>query len=199
MTSYRPVVEQHHEPDPAPLGDGWFLARAKLKPNPDGSPNKYYGAFPGGFLMRARDLIGCSLNTPVLHVCGGKARFYPYKGFGPADQTLDLDNTLHPDFCQDARDPYPLRPDGTKWDGILIDPPYSAEEATHYAPGSDLYPRPSTLLRRAFEVLRPGGKVGILHYLLPRPPKTARFVACVAVWVGFDNRGRTFAVYEQTE
>jgi len=49
-----------------PIMDMWALARPKLK---DGL--KYYGAYPAGFLQRARDLIGCSLNDSVLHVCSG--------------------------------------------------------------------------------------------------------------------------------
>jgi hypothetical protein len=40
----------------------------------------------------ARVLIGCGINDPVPHVCGGMARYYPYAGgFGPNDKTLDLD------------------------------------------------------------------------------------------------------------
>src|SRR5882757_1099547 len=86
-----------------PITDLWFLARAKLK---DGK--KYYGAYLGGFPERARVLLGASIHDPVLHVCGGMAKFYPYKGgFGPNDQTLDIDPATEPDFLQDARDPFP--------------------------------------------------------------------------------------------
>src|SRR3990167_7927493 len=69
-----------------PITDTWFLARAKLK---DGK--KYYGAYLGGFPERARALLGAMIDEPVLHVCGGMAKQYPYKGgFGVNDKTLDL-------------------------------------------------------------------------------------------------------------
>ena len=91
MPSYRPIT------------DTWILARPKLK---DG--RKYYGAYPAGFLQRARDLIGCGPYDPVLHVCGGMARHYPYAGFGRYDKTMDLAPSTEPDFCRDVTDTWPL-------------------------------------------------------------------------------------------
>lgn len=189
-----------------PICDLWILARAKLK---DGS--KYYGAYLGGFPERARALLGCSINDPVLHVCGGMARRYPYKrGFGPCDKTLDLDPKTEPDYLQDAREPFPSdlgTPIGggvrwlefEPWGGILIDPPYSEIDATHYLPGSDKYPKPNQLIKNAFDVLPVGGRVGIIHYILPSPPKNSVFVACVGVICGFNNRMRCYSVFEKTK
>jgi hypothetical protein len=193
-----------------PITDIWILARAKLK---DGS--KYYGCYPGGFPERARALLGVTMNDPVLHVCGGMVRQYPYKNaIGPNDKTLDLDPALEPDFLQDARKPFPelpfingqrmgtLQADGSTvfhWPAILMDPPYSEPDAEHYVPGASAYPSPNLLLKNALEAVRPGGRVGLLHYVLPQPPKTipARFVACVGVIVGFNNRIRVFSVFER--
>jgi len=53
----------------------WILTRAKLK-----GGVKYYGAYPGGFPERARALLGAIIDEPVLHVCGGVVRHYPYRG-----------------------------------------------------------------------------------------------------------------------
>jgi len=170
----------------------WILARAKLKEG-----RRYYGAYPGGFPERARVLLGASLNTPVLHVCGGMARFYPYsRGFGPYDKTLDLDPETSPDFLQDARLPYPLSDRGL-WRAILMDPPYSEEEAANYKVGSSKYPRPGSLLANAMVALRLGGRVGIIHYLVPKTPEGARFVAVAGVMVGQNNRLRAFTVFEK--
>lgn len=170
-----------------PITDVWFLARAKLK-----GGRKYYGAYLGGFPERARALLGVTINQPVLHVCGGMAKFYPYSaGFGPNDKTLDLDPTTEPDYLQDAREPLPAG-----FDAILIDPPYSREDAAHYAVGADAYPSPTGLVNNALRALQPGQRVGIIHYILPQA-KDARFVACVAVYCGFNNRGRTYAVFEK--
>jgi hypothetical protein len=169
----------------------WFLARAKLK---DGK--KYYGAYLGGFPERARALIGASIDKPVLHVCGGMARHYPYRGgFGPNDQTLDLDPATEPDILHDARSPFP--PGWARWAGILADPPYSAEDAAHYSPGSGAYPSPSKLVENCLASLQVGRKVGIIHYMVPRCPKNAKFTACVGVVCGFNNRIRCFSVFER--
>jgi len=174
----------------------WFLARAKLK-----GGKKYYGAYLGGFPERARALLGCNINDPVLHVCGGMAKEYPYKrGFGPNDKTLDLDPACNPDFLQDAREPYPWRLDekldAHSWAGVLIDPPYTEQDATHYVPGADKYPKPNELVKNALTVLPVGGRVGLIHYILPSP-KDAIFVACIGVVCGFNNRIRVYSVFEK--
>ena len=75
----------------------------------------------GGFPERARVLIGASLSEPVLHVCGGMSKYYPYaRGFGKFDKTLDIDPLADPDYVQDARDPFP-QINGGNWAGILMD------------------------------------------------------------------------------
>jgi hypothetical protein len=181
-----------------PICDFWFLARAKLK-----GGRKYYGAYLGGFPERARVLLGAKIDEPVLHVCGGMAKFYPYEGgFGPNDCTLDLAPETEPDYLQDARDPYPcdLRPetDYRFWRAVLIDSPYSKPDARHYAPGEEKYPEPNVLVRNALDVLPIGGRVGIIHYMLPANQKPrAKFVAAVGVCCGFNNRIRVFSVFEK--
>lgn len=180
-----------------------MLARAKLK-----GGKKYYGAYLGGFPERARRLIGASIEEPMLHVCGGMARHYPYAGgFGPYDRTLDLDPATEPDFLQDAREKFPTGPgldadgrlDPQGWAGILIDPPYSEADASKYVPGAGAYPAPGKLVQNAIDVLPVGRKVGLIHYSLPRMPKRAKCVAIVGIICGFGNRIRVFSVFERTE
>jgi hypothetical protein len=185
-----------------PITDVWFLARAALKPHANGTKRKYYGAYLGGFPERARILIGAKMSDPVLHVCGGMARHYKHgRAFGPYDRTLDLDPNCEPDYCQDAREPFPLdlstETGNSLWAGILIDPPYSTDDAEHYAPGSLVYPRPNVLIKNALAVLPIGGKVGMIHYILPGEPPNAKFVAAVGVMCGFNNRIRCFSVFEK--
>lgn len=166
----------------------WFLARAKYK---DGT--KRYGGYLGGFPERARALLGVTITDPVLHVCGGKARFYPYAGgFGEKDATLDLDPAVEPDYLQDARLPYP-----TGFRAILADPPYSPDDAQNYPPGMEAYPTPNLILGRSLDVLDKGQRVGIIHYQLPQPGTRAKFIACVGVVCGFNNRIRVFSVFEK--
>lgn len=172
-----------------PITDMWFLARAKLL-----GGRKYYGAYLGGFPERARALLGAAPHSSVLHVCGGMARYYPYTGgFGPNDKTLDLDPATQPDYLQDARQPFP----DDNWDAILMDPPYSEEDASHYTVGSVAYPKPNELIRNALAAVDTGSRVGLIHYLLPGCPKNAKFIACVGVICGFNNRIRCFSVFQK--
>jgi len=169
-----------------PITDVWLLARSKVK---------FYGAYPAGFLSRARALLGVAINDPVLHVCSGRVKDYPFAGFGPNDMTLDLDPALQPDFVQDAREGLPYITAG--WPAILIDPPYTEGDAARYTPGAGALPSPALLLRNGLEAVRPGGRVGILHYVIPRPPKGTKLVAAVMVVVGFGNRVRVYSVFER--
>jgi hypothetical protein len=180
-----------------PITDTWILARPKVK---------YYGAYPNGFLERARVLLGVSPCDAVLHVCAGRAREYPAKprGFGPNDRTLDLDAALEPDYVQAATDPLPDCCYGEKgctrgpWPALIADPPYTPEDAEKYAPGAHQFPSANQVLRKMLDVVRVGGRVGILHYVLPQPPKVGvKFVACIGVITGYNNRMRVFSVFER--
>lgn len=170
-----------------PVCDTWILARSKVK---------YYGAFPAGFLHRARHLLGAHINDPVLHVCAGHVRAYPYRGVGPNDKTLDLDPACCPDYLQDARLPFPRV---RVWSGVLIDRPYSAEDADHYAVGRAVLPTANELVRNAIAVLPVGGRVGILDYVWPQPPKNAVEQAVITVVTGRNNRARLYTVFEKME
>jgi hypothetical protein len=177
-----------------PITDLWLLARPKVK---------YYGAYPNGFLERARPLLGVTIRDPLLHVCGGSAKLYPNKrrGFGPFDRTVDADATLQPDWVLDVSQNELPTPHGSMWwPSALADPPYTEADALHYkanVEGSTM-PNANDLLRKMLRVTRPGGKVGMLHYILPQPPADAHFVAAVGVVVGFNNRIRIFSVFEKT-
>jgi hypothetical protein len=184
-----------------PITDVMILARSKTK---------YYGAFPAGFLSRARNLLGVGPKDAVLHVCGGKVRDYPFKGLGVNDRTLDLDPACQPDFLQDANDPLPLRYLGLKdrwhgdteelllpWAAVLIDRPYSIDDAKHYAPGPDVLPDLNKVLRNALAVVPIGHRVGVLDYLWPHPGKHGVEVAVLAVGTGRNARARWFTVFER--
>lgn len=175
-----------------PITDFWWLARCKYK-----GGIKRYGGYLGGFPERARVLIGAALDEPMLHLCGGMARHYPYsRGFGLLDKTQDLDPSCNPDFLYDANRKIACNP-GAAWAGILIDPPYSEKDAENYLPGPSNYPKPNTLISLSIEALTVGRKVGIIHYVIPACPKNAKFVACVGIGCGFNNRIRALSVYEK--
>jgi hypothetical protein len=168
----------------------WLLARAKLK-----GGRKFYGAYPGGYPERARMALGVHIDDPVLHVCSGCIRWYPYaRAFGPNDKTLDLDPALEPDYLQCATAPYPAG-----FAAVLCDPPYSPEDAKRYAPGAAAYPAPNAILRRGLEAVEIGRRVGILHYVWPAPPRAtmAKEVFVAAVGTGRNGRARWYTVWER--
>lgn len=196
-----------------PITDVAILARSKTK---------YYGAFPAGFLHRGRALLGVHLSDPVLHVCAGKVREYQGKGFGPNDKTLDLDQATAPDFLQDARDPLPMQRCnvclGTRqvlhesgyrvcqmcigladapWSAVLIDAPYTADDADRYVPGRSKLPNLNALLKSALGVVAIGSRVGVLDYLWPHPGAKGKEVAVVAVGTGRNGRARWYTVFER--
>lgn len=173
-----------------PLTDVWILARSKTK---------YYGAFPAGFLHRGRALLGVSPDAAVLHLCSGKIREYPYRGLGPNDCTVYLDPACAPDFLQDVRAPLPLRDGKFYWDAVMIDRPYTEEDATHYVPGAEALPDLNDLLKRALQVVPIGHRVGVLDYLWPHPGKHGTEVAVAAVGTGRNGRARWYVVFEHVQ
>jgi len=171
MTSYRPIC------------DTWILARPKGQ--------RIYGAFPSGFYWRMRVMLPGYL----CHLCSGSL------GLADDDNALFVDKTrpawaegLAGEFFLQANATATGLRDGT-FDAVMIDPPYSPEDAAEY--GHD-YPEPKDLLREAWRIVRPGGRVGFLHYLFPRPPvKDYRLIATISVLMGYGNRVRLFTVFEK--
>lgn len=172
-----------------PIADVWILARSKTK---------YYGAFPAGFLHRARHLLGAGPDDAVLHVCGGKVREYPFRGLGERDMTVDLDPATEPDYLMDVRKGIPIGPDGPgQWHSILIDRPYTEADAAKYVPGAEALPDLNKLLKDALLSVPPGHRVGVLDYLWPHPGKVGKEVAVVGVGTGRNARARWFTVFER--
>jgi hypothetical protein len=160
-----------------PITDVWILARSKVK---------YFGAYPAGFLSRARDLLAVGNEDQVLHICGGKVRDYPFRGFGPNDVTMDLDRSLRPDIFADAANPlsYELAiAEHPLIQAVLADPPYTRRT------------RSLNIRSRFFRSAAASESCRSIGRATRR--KLARQVAVAAVYVGNGNLGRTFAVFER--
>ena len=74
----------------------------------------------------------------------------------------------------------------------------------HYVSGPVTLPTPAGLLANCLLHVRPGGRVGFLHYQWPRPPeKMGRYpikcVALIGVVMGYGNNIRAFSVYEKVK
>jgi hypothetical protein len=52
-------------------------------------------------------------------------------------------------------------------------------------------------MRDMIDTRAPGQRAGMIHYVIPRCPPGARFVACIGVICGFGNRGRFYTVFER--
>jgi hypothetical protein len=171
-----------------PITDVWLLARPKVK---------FYGAYPNGFLERARTLLGCSYDDPILHVCGGKARDYPNHGFGLNDRTLDINPDLNPDICMDVTKGSIPKPNDYDWEAILIDPPYTERDASEY--GKFPFPEPNALLKKCVDAIPIGRCVGMLHYVIPSVPSNCKEVALIGVIMGNNNRIRCFSIFRKVK
>lgn len=185
-----------------PITDTWLLARPKVP---------YYGAYPAGFLERARWMLPVLPTDPVLHVCAGRVRDYsspdrgvkkgvPLRGFYPSDVTVDIDPLVSPDVVCDVSQPgwaSNMYAFATLFRGILIDRPYTNEDAKKYRMTSKELPTMKVLLTGAHELLLDGGRVGVLDYVWPRPVPGLYPVAKIGVSCGFGNRDRCFSVFER--
>lgn len=153
----------------------------------DFAPAPVFGAYPKRFVRWAVRAIRCDPGE-VLHVCSGM---------------LDAsDGGVRVDMRQDARPS--LRADGrsipirdSSFGGVLIDPPYSVEYAQELY-GTE-YPRPSHLLAEAARVVVPGGRIGILHFFVPSPPKGCVFDSVTGVTTGCGYRIRAFSVFRRAQ
>jgi hypothetical protein len=151
------------------------------------APAPVFGAYPKGFAARAAEWLRCPRGE-VLHVCSGMLE--------PSDGGIrvDLRRAAAPTVQADGR-ALPFR--SGIFRGVLIDPPYSVEYAADLY-GTD-YPRPSHLLREASRVVRPCGRVGILHFFVPFPPPGCRLVEVHGVTTGCGYRIRALTIFEREQ
>ncbi len=197
-----------------PITDFWILARSKTK---------YFGAYPSGFLERARTvLVGANRQSRILHVCGGEAKKYnesgikcgiPLWGFGENDTTLDIDPECNPDILFDARDLdqvtfytsainnigyFNIRNihRGIRPDAIIIDRPYLVEFAKHYRCGEEVFPDLNKLTTDCLQIVKLGGLVGVLDLKWPQPGKNAQEVFVSGVSTGRNSLMRVFSAWK---
>jgi SAM-dependent methyltransferase len=152
----------------------------------DLGPAPVYGQYPMGFIEKILPWMQCERRR-ILHVCSGALP----RGEGIR---VDIRPEARPDIIADGR-ALPFA-DGSI-EAVLIDPPYTE----HYA--RELYgvkyPRPKHLLIEAARVVRPGGRIGFVHYNTPKPPPGTRCVRVFGMSTGFDMPMRAFTVYERDQ
>ncbi len=146
-----------------------------------------WGQYPKGFVTWAAELLRCAPDQ-ILHLCSGSL------AAGQGRARVDLRPEAAPDVVADARR-LPFADD--TFAGVMIDPPYSVE----YAKGlyGIEYPRPKHLLSEAARVVRPCGRIGMLHFLVPSPPPRCRIETIRGVTTGCGFRIRAFTVFEREQ
>jgi SAM-dependent methyltransferase len=154
--------------------------------NPEPGPQPIYGQYPRGFIESMLPWLRCA-RREVLHVCSGALP----RGEGIR---VDIRPEAMPDFISDGR-ALPFA-DGSIA-GAMCDPPY-CEEYAQSLYGVE-YPRPSHLLTEVARVVRPGGRIVFVHYIVPQPVPGTRVVAIRGMSTGFNMPMRAVSIYERDQ
>lgn len=147
-------------------------------------PAGVFGMYPTQFIPKILPWLRCA-RSEVLHVCSGALP--PGEGI-----RVDIRPEAKPDILADGRE-LPL-PDGSVA-AVLLDPPYTKQYAEELY-GTE-YPRPAHLLKEAARVVRPNGRIAIVHYIAPNPPKGCSFVKLFGLSMGFGYPIRAVTNYEK--
>jgi hypothetical protein len=195
------VGERPHRRARAEKGDGTsWPARSLTEGKPPGRPAigflyedlgdmqpvPVFGMYPKHLVRQIAQWLRCE-RREVLHVCSG--------GLGRGEGLrMDIRPDARPDVVADGRS-LPLRTSSVA--AVMIDPPYTE----HYA--AELYgveyPRPAHLLAEASRVVRPNGRIAIVHYITPNPPRGCELVKVFGLSVGFGYPMRAVTIYQKAQ
>ena len=148
---------------------------------PRPAKSRYKGAFPLYFEQNLVQLLGYP--ERILHPFGGRAQL---------GVRVDLDPTLEPDVVADAHD---LPFDDETFDCVILDPPYSDEEAMELYAAPPL--RPAEYTREAVRVLREGGWLVIYTDREPARPARCNHALRIVVVLRPHHRPRVCGVFQR--
>jgi hypothetical protein len=149
-------------------------------------PMPVFGQYPVGMIEKLLPWLKCRRHE-ILHVCSGALS----KGDGIR---VDLRPDARPDVVADGR---ALPFADASFAAVLCDPPYTEQYAKNLY-GVE-YPRPAHLLAEAARVVRPGGIIGFVHYLVPMPPPRCRFVRAFGLSAGFGFPMRAITLFAREQ
>jgi SAM-dependent methyltransferase len=143
------------------------------------------GGYPVGFVELAGRLMGVQDLGAVLHLCAGSVS---------ARLSIDYRFEVSPACVGDARR-LPVR--SSCVDAIMVDPPYGQDYAEELWGLGKQYPTPMVLLRECERILRPGGKVAMLHQVVPVLPDGLIRLGVWGVSTGPGYRMRALTIAEK--
>lgn len=148
---------------------------------PRPAKSRYRGAFPLYFEENLVQLLGYP--ERILH---------PFGGMAETGTRVDLNASVEPDILADAHD-LPLE-DGS-FDLVVLDPPYSDEEARELYETPKL--RPGVYIAEAVRVLREGGWLVLYGDREPRRPPRCNHAMRIVVVLRPGHRPRIAGVFQK--
>jgi hypothetical protein len=143
------------------------------------------GGYPKRFLEHAMETLGVNDTEKVLHLCSGSMR---------SGIRVDIRPETQPTVVADCRNtPFPAA--SFQW--IMADPPYAESYAENLYGTGKSYPKPGEILREATRLLVPGGRVGLLHFVVPMSRKPLRLVGVWGITTGAGYAIRAWSVFEK--
>ena len=145
------------------------------------SPFSDGGGFPIGFLEWVYNEWNASPNE-VLHICSGSV----ISGI-----RVDIRRKANPDIVADAVN-LPFANSSFQW--IIADPPYAKEYAENLYGTGNVYPSPHSLTRECLRILKPNGRFGLLHPMVPKFRRPGKLVRTYGITTGIGYNIRAFSV-----
>ena len=158
----------------------------------DPTPTHHFDAMPdgGGYPKRFVEWALAEMNADpagVLHLCSGSMR---------TGIRVDVRAAMQPDVVADCRrTPFP----DESFDWIMADPPYAEDYARNLYGTEKSYPKPGEIAREAARLLRPGGRFGLLHFMVPMVRKPMRIVRVYGITTGSGYAIRAWTLMEKRQ
>lgn len=130
------------------------------------------GGYPKRFLEWAFKVMNVNNPQEVLHLCSGSVC---------SGVTVDIRSSVKPKIIADVR-ALPFRDNSFNF--ILADPPYGETYAENLYHTGKYYPKPGEILREASRILKPGGFIGLLHFIVPMPRHPLKIVGVYGITTG---------------
>jgi SAM-dependent methyltransferase len=145
------------------------------------------GGYPKNFLKHAFETLGVTDPQKVLHLCSGSMK---------SGITVDIRPEKNPTYVADCRNTPFL---DASFDWIMVDPPYAESYAENLYGTGDVYPKPGQILKEVSRLLRPGGRAGLLHFIVPMIRRPLKMVGVWGITTGAGYAIRAWTVLEKEQ